>query len=115
MKDRTFDLPSAPNLGVLSSLRRVYGTYTVVTPTLLPLVASIAEGKRYYDLRRWMDAPVEESIPVYGCNVYMPESQRDEFQRVVPVYSLPTRIPRFISFRSRLTLYVLEPSHEGIE
>ena len=37
-----------------------------------------------------MDAPVEESIPVYGCNVYMPESQRDEFQRVVPVYSLPT-------------------------
>ena len=54
------------------------------------MIEFIAEGKRYYDLRRWMDAPVEESIPVYGCNVYMPESQRDEFQRVVPVYSLPT-------------------------
>ncbi|MCS3228268.1 RagB/SusD family nutrient uptake outer membrane protein [Bacteroides thetaiotaomicron] len=24
-----------------------------------------AEGKRYYDLRRWKDAGVEESVPVY--------------------------------------------------
>ncbi len=29
-----------------------------------------AEGHRYWDLRRWCDAPFEESLPVYGCNVY---------------------------------------------
>lgn len=50
----------------------------------------IGEGKRYYDLRRWMDAPVEESMPVYGCNTEMPQARRDDFQQVVPIYSLPT-------------------------
>lgn len=54
------------------------------------MIEFIGEGKRYYDLRRWMDAPVEEAIPVYGCNVYMPVSKRDDFQTIVPVYSLPT-------------------------
>src|SRR5690606_25232170 len=29
----------------------------------------MAEGQRYFDLRRWMDAAVEESLPIYGCNV----------------------------------------------
>lgn len=29
-----------------------------------------AEGHRYFDLRRWMDAPVEESLPIYGYNVF---------------------------------------------
>ena len=29
-----------------------------------------AEGHRYFDLRRWCDAPLEEPLPVYGCNVY---------------------------------------------
>ncbi len=50
----------------------------------------IGEGKRYYDLRRWMDAPVEETIPVYGCNVDMSQNRRDDFQQIVPIYSLPT-------------------------
>lgn len=54
------------------------------------MIEFLGEGKRYYDLRRWMDAPVEESIPVYGCNVYMPKTQKEEFHRVVPIYSLPT-------------------------
>lgn len=54
------------------------------------MIELLGEGKRYYDLRRWMDAPVEESTPVYGCNVYMPKTQKGEFHRVVPIYSLPT-------------------------
>lgn len=54
------------------------------------MIELLGEGKRYYDLRRWMDAPVEESKPVYGCNVMMTNRQQDEFQRIVPVYSLPT-------------------------
>lgn len=54
------------------------------------MIELMGEGKRYYDLRRWMDAPIEESKPVYGCNVLMTNKQQDDFQRIVPIYSLPT-------------------------
>ncbi len=54
------------------------------------MIELMGEGKRYYDLRRWMDAPVEEAKPIYGCNVLMTYNQRDEFQKIVPVTSLPT-------------------------
>ena len=54
------------------------------------MIEFLAEGKRYYDLRRWMDAPVEEAKTVYGCNVLMTSKQQDEFQKIVPVYNLPT-------------------------
>src|SRR5690606_27856020 len=50
----------------------------------------MAEGQRYYDLRRWMDAPVEESLPIYGCNVLMNEQQRDLFHQPVAVWALKT-------------------------
>ncbi|MDE6077208.1 MAG: RagB/SusD family nutrient uptake outer membrane protein, partial [Muribaculaceae bacterium] len=53
------------------------------------MIELMGEGKRYYDLRRWMDAPIEEAKPVYGCNVLMTNKQQDEFQQIVPVYSLP--------------------------
>ncbi len=48
------------------------------------------EGKRYYDLRRWMDAPVEEALPIYGCNVLMNENERDLFHQPVAVWALKT-------------------------
>lgn len=54
------------------------------------MIEFLGEGKRYYDLRRWMDAPIEEAKTIYGCNVLMTEKQKDEFQKIVPVYSLPT-------------------------
>lgn len=38
-----------------------------------------AEGQRYYDLRRWMDAPVEEADPIYGYNVYIGEDRKQDF------------------------------------
>ncbi|RAV30550.1 RagB/SusD family nutrient uptake outer membrane protein [Sinomicrobium soli] len=50
----------------------------------------VAEGQRYYDLRRWMDAPVEESLPIYGCNVLMNENERDLFHQPVAVWALET-------------------------
>src|SRR5690606_11346926 len=50
----------------------------------------MGEGQRYYDLRRWMDAPEEESLPIYGCNVLMNESQRDLFHQPVAVWALKT-------------------------
>ncbi|QDH79888.1 RagB/SusD family nutrient uptake outer membrane protein [Echinicola soli] len=50
----------------------------------------LAEGQRYFDLRRWMDAPVEESLPMYGCNVLMNEEERDLFHQPVAVWALET-------------------------
>lgn len=50
----------------------------------------MAEGHRYYDLRRWKDAPVEEVLPVYGCNAFMTRDQRDLFHTPVIVASIPT-------------------------
>lgn len=54
------------------------------------MIEFMGEGKRYYDLRRWMDAPVEETKTIYGCNVLMTQAQKDEFQQIVPIYDLPT-------------------------
>lgn len=50
----------------------------------------MGEGQRYYDLRRWMDAPTEEALPVYGCNVLMSEGERDLFHQPVAVWALKT-------------------------
>lgn len=50
----------------------------------------MGEGHRYFDLRRWKDASLEESLPIYGCNTLMTEAQREYFHTVVVVPSLPT-------------------------
>ncbi|MDR2954194.1 MAG: RagB/SusD family nutrient uptake outer membrane protein [Prevotella sp.] len=50
----------------------------------------MAEGQRYYDLRRWLDANDEEALPIYGCNVLMDQSKRDLFHTPVAVWSLRT-------------------------
>lgn len=50
----------------------------------------MGEGQRYYDLRRWMDAPVEEALPVYGCNILMNVKERDLFHRPVAIWTLKT-------------------------
>lgn len=44
-----------------------------------------AENQRYFDLRRWMDAPEEESLPVYGFNVLLGENKRDDFHRPIVI------------------------------
>lgn len=43
-----------------------------------------AEGSRYFDLRRWKDAPVEEALPIMGMNVDMGLGRKDEFYKPVP-------------------------------
>lgn len=50
----------------------------------------MAEGQRYYDLRRWLDADVEESLPIYGCNVLMSKNDRELFHQPVAEWSLRT-------------------------
>jgi len=49
-----------------------------------------AEGQRYFDLRRWTDAPAEESAPVYGCNAYSTQEQAVLFHTPVAIPSLPS-------------------------
>ncbi|EDM35855.1 putative outer membrane protein [Pedobacter sp. BAL39] len=49
-----------------------------------------AEGLRYFDLRRWADAPSEESAPIYGNNAYATKAQADLFHTIVETPSLPS-------------------------
>ena len=49
-----------------------------------------AEGHRYFDLRRWCDAPLEEALPVYGCNIYVASSNPKGFHTPVETPSLPS-------------------------
>lgn len=50
----------------------------------------MGEGHRFFDLRRWKDAAVEEGIPIYGCNALATSDQRDLFHTPVAIPSLPT-------------------------
>lgn len=70
----------------------VYGNKDELRKTLKRerFIELMGEGKRYYDLRRWMDAPTEEALPVYGCNVLMNENERDLFHQPVAVWALKT-------------------------
>ncbi len=51
-------------------------------------VELFAEGHRYFDLRRWMDAPAEEAAPIYGCNIYCGKAMADLFHTPVECPSL---------------------------
>lgn len=48
----------------------------------------MGEQKRYYDLRRWEDAPEELVLPIYGYNVLMTASNRDLFHQPVAAFAL---------------------------
>ncbi|MFC4672164.1 RagB/SusD family nutrient uptake outer membrane protein [Dysgonomonas termitidis] len=49
-----------------------------------------AEGHRYFDLRRWCDAPFEEAAQVYGYNAYATQDLAVEFHIPTLVPSLPS-------------------------
>jgi hypothetical protein len=50
----------------------------------------LGENQRYYDLRRWKDAPVEEGAAIYGCNTTVPKDSRDHFYEQIVVASVQT-------------------------
>jgi len=52
------------------------------------MIEFMGEGKRYFDLRRWMDAPIEENKRIYGLNVFMTSTNKADFMKVIPVYNL---------------------------
>lgn len=45
-----------------------------------------AEGHRWFDIRRWGDAPVEEAAPIFGCNIYSSKAMAD-------IYHTPVKCP----------------------
>lgn len=52
-------------------------------------VEFFAEGQRYFDLRRWMDAPTEESIPVWGYNMLATKNMRDIYYEPILIQDFP--------------------------
>lgn len=52
------------------------------------MIELMGEGKRYFDLRRWMDAPIEENTLIYGLNVFQQKANRDDFMQVIPCFNL---------------------------
>ena len=50
----------------------------------------MGEGHRYFDLRRWKDAAIEENMPIRGFNMNMPSTQRDRFDVPMDVLTLPS-------------------------
>lgn len=78
--------------GVPDYPAQVYSSKVELRKTLKRerFIELMGEGQRYYDLRRWMDAPTEEALPVYGCNILMNAQERDLFHRPVAVWTLKT-------------------------
>lgn len=68
------------------------------------MIELMGEGKRYFDLRRWKDAPEEESLQIYGCNIYMPESKNEEFHQPIAIPNLPS------TFSEKLWLWPIKHS-----
>lgn len=60
----------------------------------------MAEGQRYFDLRRWKDAEVEESQKIYGYNFYMSDlkEQKEHFYTPMVITDLPTAFSRKLYF-----------------
>ena len=57
-----------------------------------------AENQRYYDLRRWKDAPVEESQEIMGCNAMVNKKNAELFYYQVPVPKLQAAFSRKMYF-----------------
>ena len=52
------------------------------------MIEFMGEGKRYFDLRRWKDAPKELNQQIYGCNIMMDANHKSEFHQIIPINNL---------------------------
>jgi len=78
--------------GVPDYSSAIYGNKTELRKAIKRerFIELMGEGQRYFDLRRWMDAPVEEALPIFGCNVLMNVQERDLFHQPIAVWALKT-------------------------
>jgi hypothetical protein len=58
----------------------------------------LGENQRYYDLRRWKDAPVDEAEQIYGYNVFMTKDRAADFYTPVRVPLLQTTFSKKMYF-----------------
>ncbi len=68
------------------------------------MIELMGEGKRYFDLRRWKDAPLEEAVQIYGCNVFVNVDKKEDFHSAIPIYNLPS------TFSEKLWLWPIKHS-----
>lgn len=61
-------------------------------------VELMGENQRYYDLRRWKDAPKEEAQQIYGCNILMTKEKAERFYERVRVEDLQAAFSRKMYF-----------------
>ena len=61
-------------------------------------VELLGENQRYFDLRRWKDAPVKEAEQIYGCNIWMTEAKAERFYERIRVENLQTAFSRKMYF-----------------
>ena len=58
----------------------------------------LGENQRYYDLRRWKDAPVEEAEQIYGYNTLMTKQNANLFYTPIRVPILQTLFSKKMYF-----------------
>ncbi|WP_029905290.1 RagB/SusD family nutrient uptake outer membrane protein [Prevotella sp. 10(H)] len=58
----------------------------------------MGENQRFFDVRRWKDAPVEESQIMYGCNTLMTTENAEKFYDRVEIPQFPTTFTRKMYF-----------------
>ena len=61
-------------------------------------VELLGENQRYYDLRRWKDAPVEEAKQIMGYNILMTADKAERFYDRIRVENLQTAFSRKMYF-----------------
>lgn len=62
------------------------------------MIEFLGENQRYFDLRRWKDAPKEEGAPIYGCNTTVRKENAALFYEQIPVPSIQTAFSKKLYF-----------------
>ena len=93
-------LPVRLRAGVPDYEQGIYDDYKLFQTALKRerQVELFAENQRYYDLRRWKDAPKEEGEPIYGCNTFITKDNAEYFYEQVKVPHLVTTFSKRMYF-----------------
>lgn len=58
------------------------------------MIEFLGENQRYFDLRRWKDAPAQEGAPIVGCNTTVTAAYRELFYEQIPISSIQVAFSR---------------------
>lgn len=93
-------LPVRMRAGVPDYNETIYNDQSLFRKKLIHerQVEFMGENQRYYDLRRWKIAPIEESEQIYGYNVLMTEDKKERFHERIRVENLQSNFSRKMYF-----------------